>query len=136
MAVQKKKFYRHASLYIKETPKKGRGVFTIIHPQTIIEVAPVIVLTSKDRKEIDKTALMYYIFEWQAYEPKGCAVALGWVSIFNHSSPSNCDYVMDYDEQHIKIVAKQKILPGEELTINYNGKWYEKDTEIWFEVHE
>ena len=53
-------------LFIKNTDNKGRGVFTraAITTDTVIEIAPVIVMNKDDRVHLDKTLLHDYIFEW------------------------------------------------------------------------
>lgn len=121
-------------LYVASSNGKGRGVFTSenIRSKSIIEISPVIVLRQKDRKTIDQTLLHDYIFEWGDTKRQAC-VALGYVSLYNHSFASNCEYEMDYDYQLITIRAVRSIKKGEELTINYNGTW--NDTRpLWFEV--
>ena len=119
-------------LQIKNTTTKGRGVFTNqdIEINTIIEVAPVIVLAKNDRENIDKTLLHDYIFEW-GHNTNLCCMALGYVPIYNHAYKSNCEYIMDYDTDSIIIKTITNILEGEELTINYNGD-VEDETPIWF----
>lgn len=121
-------------LYIKETPKKGRGVFTKekIAVNTIIEIAPVIVMLKKDRELLDKTLLHDYIFEWGKKAEK-CAMALGFIPIYNHSYASNCEYDMDFEEETITVKTVRKIEKGEELTINYNGDWDDKK-KVWFDA--
>src|SRR4051812_37847509 len=109
-------------LYIAYSAEMGRGVFTRedIEADTIIEVAPVIVMSAQDRLLLDQTLLHNYIFEW-GDDRKQCCMALGYVPIYNHSYSSNCEYEMDYDELIIKIKAVRAIGEGEELFINYNG---------------
>ncbi len=122
------------SLFIAETETKGRGVFTkkAIPANTIIEVAPVIVLESKDRITLEKTQLYYYIFEWGEDTLQG-AVALGYVSIYNHASPSNCEYLMDYEARTISIQTMRDVEAGEEITINYSAGWDDWEP-VWFET--
>jgi SET domain-containing protein len=121
-------------LFVGHSNEKGRGVFTSenIRARTIIEVSPVLVLSAKDRKAIDQTLLHDYIFEWGASKRQAC-VALGLISLYNHSYTSNCEYEMDYDEQIMTIRTVRSIKKGEELFINYNGSWNNK-TELWFEA--
>ena len=121
-------------LYTKKTASKGRGVFTreAIKASTVIEEAPVIVMTAEDRVNIDKTLLHDYIFAWGENKDK-CCMALGLVPLYNHSYASNCEYFMDFEEETIQVKTVRKINPGEELTINYNGDWNDKKP-IWFEV--
>lgn len=121
-------------LFIKDTGMKGRGVFTdtFIPADTIVEVAPVIVMPAKDRVHLDKTLLHDYIFEWGERKDQ-CAMALGMIPIYNHSYTSNCEYFMDYTEETIMLKTVKSILPGEELTINYNGD-ADDEKKIWFDV--
>ncbi len=113
---------------------KGRGVYTSedIDKGTIIEISPVIVMSGLERKLIDQTLLHDYIFEWGP-EKKQCCLALGYISLYNHSYRSNCEYIMDYDENLISIKTVRFILAGEELSINYNGDW-DNEQPVWFEV--
>ena len=60
-------------------------------------------------------------------------MALGYVSLYNHSYHSNCEYIMDYEEELIRIKTMRFIKTGEELCINYNGDW-DNDKLVWFET--
>lgn len=119
-------------LFIAPTDKKGRGVFTQerIAANTIIEIAPTIVLSEKERKTIEKTKLHDYVFAWGRKTSKG-AIALGYVSIYNHSQPSNCEYTMDFENELIYIKTVRDIQMNEELTINYNGN-FDDPSGVWF----
>lgn len=121
-------------LYLKKINGKGRGVFTKekIEANTIIEKSPVIVMSAHDRILLDKTSLHDYIFEWGLNKDK-CCVALGLVSMYNHSYQSNCEYFMDFEEESIQIKTIRAINKDEEITINYNGNWNDIKT-VWFEV--
>lgn len=120
-------------LLIKETAKKGRGVFTTeaIEAETIIEISPVVVMEAKDRVHLDKTLLHDYIFEWGPQKTE-CCMALGLIPIYNHSYASNCEYYMDFEENMMMVKTVRNIEPGEELTINYNGDWND-ERKVWFE---
>ena len=121
-------------LYIMETANRGRGVFTTesIPAGTTIEIAPVIVLNQTERALVDTTLLHDYIFEWGINEQEA-AVALGYVSIYNHSADANCKYDMDFEHQTIQIQTKRTVAVDEELCINYNGDGV-KDKPVWFEA--
>lgn len=121
-------------LFITNSPQKGRGVFTSesIPINTTIEIAPVLVLSTEERLEVEKTILYDYIFEWG---PDGtlAAVAFGYASIYNHAIDNNCTYEMDFDALTISIKTIRNILVGEELFINYNPLGQEQ-TPVWFEL--
>jgi hypothetical protein len=121
-------------LFIRKTESKGRGVFTKekIPANTLIEEAPVIVMSAEDRVNIDKTLLHDYIFAWGKNEDE-CCMALGFIPIYNHSYSSNCEYFMDFEEEIIQVKTVRQIAAGEELTINYNGDWNDKKP-IWFDA--
>jgi len=121
-------------LIVKDTGTKGRGVFTseAIEADTIIEIAPVIVMNSSDREHLDKTLLHDYIFEW-GEDKAQCCMALGLVPMYNHSYTSNSDYYMDFEEQMMVIKTVRNIEAGEEITINYNGDW-DNGKRLWFEA--
>ena len=121
-------------LFVNDTTGKGRGVFTRerIPANTVVELAPVIVMEKKDREHLDKTLLHDYIFEWGKEKDK-CAMALGLIPIYNHSYKSNCEYFMDFEDNSIMVKTVRVIENGEELTINYNGDWNDSK-KIWFDV--
>lgn len=123
-----------ASLYIQSTQRKGRGVFTKkkIKSGTMVEDSPVIVMDMNDFQKLDKTLLQDYIFEWGEKEMQ-CALALGYLSLYNHSYKSNCEYFMKYKQQSMYIKTVKEVAAGEELTINYHGDWNNKKM-VWFEV--
>ena len=121
-------------LFIAPTGTMGRGVFTAesIPADTVIELAPVIVMSMDDRKFLDQTLLHNYIFEW-GDEKENCCMALGYVPVYNHSYESNCEYEMDFSAEQISIKTVRDIKAGEELFINYNGDWNDSKP-VWFEA--
>ena len=123
-------------LFIDNTVDKGKGVFTNkkILPDTVIEISPVIVMRAEDRLHLDKTLMHDYIFEWGEKNEK-CCVALGYLSIYNHSNKSNCEYFMDFQKETMMIKTVRQISEGEELTLNYNGDWNDPK-EVWFPIAE
>ncbi|UEG49933.1 SET domain-containing protein-lysine N-methyltransferase [Ferruginibacter lapsinanis] len=121
-------------LYLRQTANMGRGVFTKerIPADTVIEISPVIVMSKADKEHLDKTLLHDYIFDWGKGKDQ-CCMALGLIPMYNHSYKSNCDYIMDYEDEVIFIQTVRAIENGEELTINYNGDW-DDATKIWFDA--
>lgn len=130
----KKLSYLHPALYVAPVKDRGRGVFTAepLAAQTVIERAPVIVMNAETRLLLDKTALHDYIFEWGAKE-LDCALALGYVSMYNHLYTSNCEYEMNFRKAMIAVRTVRAIAAGEELFINYNGDW-NSEKKVWFDV--
>lgn len=122
-------------LTIASSPNRGRGVYATeaIQMNTTIEIAPVIVLTKEHRIIVEQTLLYDYIFEW-GEDHKSAAVALGYVSIYNHTIHPNCVYEMDYENETISIITIKDIKVGEELFINYNAE-VDQESPVWFEQH-
>ncbi len=121
------------SLFIGNSFNKGRGVFCSenLAAGTIIEIAPVIVMSPEERVILDQTLLHDYIFLWGKDETQ-CCVALGYVSIYNHDYLSNAEYEMDFETNTIRIKTVREIKKGEEIFINYNGAWNDA-TPVWFD---
>src|SRR5436305_15310800 len=107
-------------LVIESSPKRGRGVFTSknISKGTVIEVSPVIVLSEKERKTIEKTLLFHYVFEW-GNDKKKAAMALGYISLYNHSYHANCEYEMEFGKKIITIKTIKNINKRKEIFSNY-----------------
>jgi len=122
-------------LSIAPSPSRGRGVFTTeaIAIGTTIEIAPVIVFDPTQRIKLEETLLYDYIFEW-GEDDKSAAVALGYVSIYNHTTKANCRYEMDFEFETITIITTRAIQKGEELFINYNADG-QADKPVWFEQY-
>lgn len=120
------------SLYIDQAPGKGRAVYSSedLDAEMVIEHSPVIVMAATDRVHLDKTLLHDYIFEWGPNKDQ-CAMALGFVPIYNHSYQSNCEYFMDFEDASIFVKTVRPVKAGEELTINYNGEW-DDASPVWF----
>lgn len=123
-----------AAVTIGKSPKRGRGVFAVknIKKGTVIEISPVIVLSPEERKAIEKTLLFHYVFEW-GDDKKKAAVALGYVSMYNHSYDANCEYEMEFGKKRMTVRAVKDIKKGEELYINYNATPDDK-TPVWFDT--
>ncbi len=126
--------FLHPFLFVSRTKKMGMGVFAKekLDEGTLIETSPVIVMSGEDRKSIDQTPLHDYIFEW-GEDRKSCAMALGYVPLYNHSYASNCEYEMEFKKNSITIKTVRPIKKGEELFINYNGDW-NNEKKVWFET--
>mgnify|MGYP000293525361 FL=1 len=122
-------------LTIASSSNRGRGVFTTenISKDKVIEIAPVIVLNAAEREHVEKTLLYDYIFEW-GEDHNSAAVALGYVSIYNHVPDPNCAYQMDFEHQTITITTIKNIQKGEELFINYMNPEGASDKAVWFDT--
>jgi len=119
------------NLYLVTDQIKGRSVFTAseISKDSTIEICPVIVLPKRDTLKIHETLLHDYYFLWNnEYES---AIALGFGSLYNHSSQPNAEIELVYGDNEIHIIAAQTIEAGVEITIDYMaGK--NKEFKLWF----
>jgi SET domain-containing protein len=120
-------------LEIRDDPQKGRGVFARepIAAGALIEAAPVIILPAAQCGLIDKTILHDYYFHWDG-DPDGegrGALALGLVSLCNHSRRPRARVRRNYARETLDLVALMPIAAGEEVTIDYNCP-------LWFEAQD
>lgn len=125
---------RNGRLYVDETTDgRGRGVFTTesIEDGELIEVCPMIVLEEQDTEKFDDTILFNYYFLW-GNEEKQSALCLGFGSMYNHSYNPNAEYLMDFENNYIFVMACKSIAAGEEICFNYNGK-PDDQTKVWFD---
>jgi uncharacterized protein len=114
-------------------PRKGRALYArgFIAPGELIDKAPVIVLSAEDCALMDRTKLGHYYFHWDGdFDGDGRgAVALGLVTICNHSSRPNSRAHRNHDAETLDLVALAPIQPGDEVTIDYGCK-------LWFDASE
>ncbi len=120
-------------LIIMEDSVKGRGVYTTIelNKGDLIEICPIIKFPQGQLEHIDKSVLFDYYFLWEEDGYQGC-VALGYGSIYNHSSEPNAIVIFDYTDSTIKIECSQKVNIGDELLIDYTGDGIRTEDQLWF----
>jgi len=110
-------------LEIRDDPGKGRGIYARapIAAGTLIEAAPVVVLTAAERALLDRTVLHDYYFVWPSPDTDdGAAVALGLVSLCNHSRRPRARVRRNLAADTLDLIALAPIMPGDEITIDYN----------------
>ena len=118
--------------------KKGRGAVAkkFIPSGTIIDVSHVLVLSEADYLLIQDTLVYGYIFDWEKCDGQAqYALAMSSAEFINHSYKTNAEFIQDYATRTITFTALQDIMPGEEITMNYNGPMEPSDP-VWFEVEE
>ncbi len=123
---------RLPGLYITQTNSRGRGVFCAhdISKGDLIEICPMLILEKKELKTIHKTSLHDYYFLWGEKQDTP-AIALGNGSIYNHKTKPNADFILDFEDETIEIIAIKNISAGKEITINYHGE-PGNNKELWF----
>jgi SET domain-containing protein len=112
--------------------RRGRAIFAVrkFLKGELIERAPVIPINQKQWPSAEKTILSDYAFDWGEHD-EHAAIALGYVSIYNHSYTPNAQLEELLDELMMEVVAIKDIQAGEEITINYNGDPESQDS-LWF----
>ncbi|MCP1909607.1 SET domain-containing protein-lysine N-methyltransferase [Bradyrhizobium elkanii] len=122
-----KVFDRSNSLYVKNVPRKGRGVFANIRFKAgdVIDRAPTWGFDSEAAKLLDRTGILEYYFVRNDLDlkerPLTGYVVFGLSSLMNHASNPNAKRLWN-DEQSgawVSIVAIKDIEVDEEITHRY-----------------
>jgi hypothetical protein len=115
----------------RNIPGKGRGIIATetIAAGELVERSPVLPIAMKDS---EAPVISDYAFAWGEDVPgfeagKECAIGLGYLGLYNHSTPSNVRLERHYADNEMSIHALRDIVAGEELTIDY-------DIPLWFEA--
>ena len=104
---------------VRTVPGKGRGVFARrpIKKGDLIERAPVLLVPHRSLVGgIYSPVLCRFLYLWNKNQ---VAISLGYGSLYNHSFEPNAHY--EHGRMAIRYLALRDIVPGEEITINYNG---------------
>ncbi len=111
---------------------RGRGMLACRRflKGELIERAPIVAIDAKKWPNAAKTILSDYAFDWGEND-EHAAIALGYISIYNHSYAPNAQLEQMLDELMMEIIAIKEIEAGEEITINYNGDPENQDR-LWF----
>ena len=117
-------------LEVRRDPLKGRGVFATarIGAGTVIERAPVVIVPAYQCPTVERTILHDYYFHWDG-NPDGDgrgAVALGLVTLCNHSGRPRARALRNFAAETLDLVALVDIEAGDEVTIDYGcALWFE-----------
>ncbi len=111
---------RNDALVVRRVPGKGRGVFARrpFRRGEVIEVCPVIPLTSAEASACADTILDDYFFEW-GERGTTRALALGYGGLYNHSPDPNAAVTRRVGRLNLVITARRPIRAGEQITIDY-----------------
>jgi SET domain-containing protein len=118
-----KKVYQPTGIMVKESALHGRGVFakTAISRGGLIEAAPAVFLSGEEKEMLRNSPLFnYYFLVTDPVYP--AAFGFGYTSFYNHSPRANAFYTFSNKRSIIWIFAYKRIMAGEEITINYNGR--------------
>jgi SET domain-containing protein len=110
-------------LEIRHDQKKGRGVFAraSIAAGVLIEAAPIVIVPAAQRKLLDNTILHDYYFVWDDEGgERSAAIALGLVSLCNHSRRPSARIRRNRIRETLDLLAIAPIAAGSEITIDYN----------------
>ena len=112
-------------------PHAGRGVFTRenLKKGEIIETCPVIKISQNDSANSGKSILITY-FYYSGKNKNTPLLALGYGSLYNHSSTPNAKYKIDTKGKTIEFSATKEIKKDDEITVDYKGS---STNPLWFE---
>lgn len=131
----KKAIYRPVDIQVNESELHGRGVFAKKNMSrgTLLEEAPAIFLSVDEKELLRHSPLFnYYFVINDAMYP--AVFGFGYSSFYNHSPQANAFYTFSVKRNTIKFYALKKVLAGEEITINYNGRPND-NTPVYFPEH-
>lgn len=119
-------------LEVRQSPLHGQGVYASrrIRSGELLEVCPVLRLTAEDIDHVEQTSFRGYWFEWGDGEG---GLALGHLTLCNHSFAPNARVETDEAAGVIRVFASRAIAAGEEVLIDYtNGAgadwlWFDPD---------
>jgi uncharacterized protein len=107
-------------LRIGSAGKLGRGVFatTEFRKDDLVELAPLLVVSDQREALIVEqlTVLGSYCYD---HGNGQICLALGYASLYNHSSRPNAVYTLH--EDRIEVRALRRIKAGTQVRVNYNG---------------
>jgi len=107
-----------SKIELKKSPIAGLGVFakSDFEVGDIIEIAPIIKVKREDIGGI----INDYIFT--VPDEGMTSIALGWVSLYNHSDDNNATWRVDGDS--IIIICIKDIKKGEEIFVSYGEDYW------------
>jgi SET domain-containing protein len=110
--------------------RRGRGVFATrdLADGEEVEQCPVIVVPAEEAEDVCATALGSYAYGW---DDGAIAIALGFGSLYNHSTDPNATYEEGDDGKSLVIRADRPIAAGQEIFIDYTGGGAQP---LWFDA--
>lgn len=107
--------------YVAKSPVHGRGLFAGRRFRTgdVIEVAPILPTLG-----VAPRGLAEYGFVQTASEPPKWCIALGYVSMMNHSATPNVYVEIDWRVKCALIRASTNIAKDEELCMDYGEEYW------------
>lgn len=124
-------------IYIDESTISGagRGVFAAVDIKKgdIIERCPVIELPLQDAPGVNMSDLVNYIY-YLGKNKERLVLALGFGSIYNHSTTPNAIYIDVRKENVLEFMSLRIIKKGEEITVDYAQGNKKYTGPLWFMV--
>jgi SET domain-containing protein len=110
--------------YIVKRSKAGLGLFaqkTFTRGEFIIEYTGELIPTAEADRRGGK--YLFVVSDSQTIDGKGRANIARYI---NHSCTPNAEAELNEDELRVRIYAKKKILPGEEILYDYGSEYWEE----------
>lgn len=134
---------RKSSLYLKKTPKKGRGVFATadIRKGEILEASPTLILSEQETDLAQKTILRDYIFTLGKISAKlkkimkisklddGCCLIMGVATFCNHDEEPNAEIQWEEIDGTVyhTLRALKAIKKNTEICTSYGEGWFDDE---------
>ena len=112
------------SLTVKNSSIHGRGVFSAraFEPGDILEEGSLLVIY-QDGNELPSTLADSYSFE---FEGEQRCIALGSVSLCNHSETANVEMFIEHRALTYQLVCLRQIAKGAEVLLDYGAEYWEE----------
>ncbi|RPI71199.1 MAG: SET domain-containing protein [Ignavibacteriales bacterium] len=111
--------HQEKNLYLKESEINGRGIFTSVKipagSHVMIIRGEVISETECVRREEEESNVYIFWNEYNYIDTSNSEL----IRYLNHNCDPNC-YVEERDEESLLLIAERDIVPGEEITIDYD----------------
>jgi len=108
---------------VKQSPLHGRGLYAAasIAGGSVVGRWPALVLSAEDTEKVKATRLYHYVFyvDEAADGAMRAAVAFGPISMCNHSTDANAEFMVDADKATVTLTASRDIEAGDEILIDY-----------------
>lgn len=108
---------------VRQSPYHGRGLFASVPfgAGEVIGTYPLLVLSASDTAALRDTRLYHYVFHVDEDDTGAmrAAIAFGAISMCNHSSDANADFVVDAEAQTVTLTSRTAIPAGTEILIDY-----------------
>lgn len=114
---------QHPLAEVRPSTRHGRGLFARRHLPlgTLIDRAPLLILSVPDTETILKTLAGGYVFwiDEDEHRRDRAAIAFGLISMCNHEAAPSARFRVDRELAMVDLIAGREHDEGDEITIDY-----------------